>query len=159
MRKWSCTAAVRPLKGSDSVFRTATCQFLGSAMVALAVYGCGSGDPHGRQPISGTITLNGGALDSGSIRFEPQDDTGNLTSGGVIHSGKFYLPREEGLPAGCYKVSISSPGQRTVDPVMGQQRLLADERIPARYNVQTDLVVVVSNLTANEFEFQLKSIE
>src|SRR6516165_2617663 len=79
-----------------------------SLAILIACAGCGAaGDGLPRQPIWGTVTLDGQPLAKGFITFTPA--AGQATqSGGVITGGKFSVPREQGPVPGKYSVSISS---------------------------------------------------
>ena len=83
---------------------------LSLVLFGLAVVsGCGSGDTLNRQPVSGTVKLDGQPLASGSIRFIPQDTTGKVTSGGgPITDGKYSTD----LPPGKYLVKIFSTEEK-----------------------------------------------
>src|SRR5262245_59243361 len=75
--------------------------------VLLLAAGCG-GDPLGRHAISGSVKVDGAPLASGNISFQPTE--GQPTSGGaVVSAGKYAVPREGGLVAGKYRVSINAP--------------------------------------------------
>ncbi len=125
----------------------------------LVTAGCSGGDPLGRQTISGKVTLDGRPLDSGTIHFEPLDETGGHGSGGVITDGRYELPAAHGLPEGNYRVSISAPEVIDQEPVMGRELPPPAERVPPRYNIESQLTAKVTNEGPNGFDFQLKSTE
>jgi hypothetical protein len=131
-------------------------------VVVAALHGCAPADDGlGRRETSGTVTLDGQPLATGSIQFEPQvSNTGTLVSGGgIIRGGRYSIPREKGLCPGKYKVSISSageapggdefqpPGDRTPPP---------PEKVPLKYNVATTLTAEVKADVPNIFNFDLK---
>ncbi len=64
--------ALRALIGSSTLlrFRPVVC------VAVLLLAGCGgsSGKAIERNPVSGTVTLDGSPLDQGAIRFEPMSD-------------------------------------------------------------------------------------
>ena len=81
--------------------------------IALLSFGCAKKDPFNRQEVSGTVTLNGKPVDTGSIYFEPQEGQGVATNAS-ISKGAFRLPKEtNGLSPGKYKwelVVMNGPG-------------------------------------------------
>ena len=115
-----------------------------------------------RNPVTGTVTLDGNALMKGSIRFFPLETTGASTiTGGAILDGKFKLDEKTGLPAGKYKVTISatSGSSEPVDP----DKLMSgevteespEELIPAKYNSESELTCEVKADSPNELKFEL----
>lgn len=132
---------------------------------SLLVTGCGPGNPLGRLAISGTVEFDGQPLPAGTIRFEPIDGTGT-SSGALIQDGQFSIETLKGLPPGEYRVRIMSQGEElAVDPnaVPGPSEAPgppppgftpAVERIPARYNTQSELTRTVS-ADSTSFEFKL----
>jgi hypothetical protein len=128
----------------------------------LVLVGCSGDDPLGRLKISGKVTLDGTPLDSGTIHFEPLDAAGGSGAGGhggggVITDGKYELPAKHGLPEGNYRVSISAPEASDQEPVMGRELPPPAERIPERYNIQSQLTARVTSDGPNTFDFQLES--
>jgi len=96
--------------------RLATPTALLLALAALVV-GC-TKDPLGRYAVSGTVNVDGAALESGHISFQPTE--GQATSGGaIVKGGKYTVPREGGLVAGKYRVAINAPA-----PDSGRPRTL-----------------------------------
>ncbi len=81
--------------------------------IALLSLGCAKKDPFNRQEVSGTVTLKGKLVESGSIYFEPQEGQGVATNAS-ISKGVFRLPKAtNGLSPGKYKwdlVVMDSPG-------------------------------------------------
>jgi hypothetical protein len=127
---------------------------------AVAAAGCGAAqDPHGRQPVSGTVTFQGTPLDAGTIEFLPPDPGKGLSARTLIRAGKYQVPREQGLPPGTYRVLITSPvGDEKAEPV-GPPGMkmppLGSERIPARYNTQSKETVEVRAGEENTFDFTI----
>lgn len=60
----------------------------------------------GRQPLSGTVTLDGKPLTWGAIAFHSKDRTSRTSSGGTVTDGKFAIPKHQGLVPGAYDVVI-----------------------------------------------------
>jgi hypothetical protein len=124
----------------------------------LLVAGCG-GDPNARQSVSGTIRFKGQPLDQGRIQFVPAVK-GPSEAGATIENGRYTIPHNLGLVAGSYKVAIFSydrQGAKVIseeipgDPVAKQFK----ERIPAKYNAQTELTAVVTGKGSNTFDYNL----
>ncbi|QDS87288.1 hypothetical protein EC9_14660 [Rosistilla ulvae] len=131
--------------------------------VLLFLVGCGPQNTLGRLPVKGTVTLDGAPLESGSIQFESQASDTPLNSGSVIEAGKYEIPAEAGLLPGKFKVLISSSGgtgETIADPQMAMDAASAApeaNRVPAKYNVKTELEADVKADTENVFDFDLKS--
>lgn len=134
-------------------------QLICVAAVCLGMAGCSGDDPLGRRTISGTVTLDGTPLDSGVIHFEPLDETGGHGGGGVVADGKYELPAKHGLPEGNYRVSISAPEVIDQEPVMGRELPPPAERIPRKYNIESQLTAQVTSEGPNTLAFQLESTE
>ena len=128
-------------------------------LAALLLVGCEGKDPYGRQPISGTITFQGTVLQSGVIDFLPAMDGQRAGTRAMIEGGKYAVPAEHGLMPGHYRVTITSPETNTTDPPAGPPGMamppLGKERIPAKYNTQSRLVVEVTATEKNEFDFAI----
>ena len=128
---------------------------LGLTLVALlGVIGCGRDSAKSR--VTGEVTLDGETVDEGSISFVPSDGQAP-TAGGLIEDGKYSVT----MAPGPKKVSINSPetiGQRAAyeqDPNSPMIDIVRD-RIPARYNLQTELQFDAPAGSA-EKNFELKS--
>jgi hypothetical protein len=139
---------------------------LGLAFVILAAFGLavgcsGSGDDLPREPVSGTVTLDGAPLDNGSISFIPT--TGQGGGGGTITDGKFSIAREGGLVPGSYNVAIyasAKGGEQTKPKEVGGTRKetqLAKELIPAKYNANTELKAEIKKGGNTDLNFVLQS--
>src|SRR5690242_10743919 len=74
----------------------------------LAAFGCDQQIPPRRETLSGKVTLKGAPLDCGSIQFMPSQEGDHFGSGAVIANGRYFIPEEQGLPVGQYKVVISA---------------------------------------------------
>ncbi len=124
---------------------------VGFILMILAV-GC-SGSDDGRLPISGTVSLKGESLDSGSIQFIPTTPDGSH-GGSVISDGKYSIPKEQGLKPGKYRVVISAGAQGTVEtPAMpGESGPPAKERIPAEYNSASEKNPVIREVSAQALQ-------
>lgn len=130
--------------------------------IGLATSGCGK-DTGGRVPVAGEVTLDGMPLDKGTIEFHPTSGSG--FTGGVISDGKFEIPAEKGALPGEYVVKIYATGELLepeVDPdeppgPEAEDRPLPSERIPARYNAESELTATVGEEGATDLQFDLES--
>ncbi len=149
---------------------------------APALGGCGPAavDDLPREAVSGRVTLDGAPLARGTIAFSPtaESPTPGMVS---IYDGRYSMPQAYGLVPGPYKVSIESlegavpveePGEvpgkaarkqadaadaRYQESVRSGKAALPPNRIPARYNTATTLVVEVKGGASNSFNFDLSS--
>ena len=113
-------------------------------------------DSNSRQPVEGTVTLDGRPMADGQIRFVPQEGANGPTAGAKIDNGKFSISAELGIFAGTYRVEItaSRPGGRKIpDRVTGQPVDVYKQFIPAKYNTKSELVANVTADGANVFDF------
>ena len=99
-----------------------------AAMVALSWLGCGSGDHPPLYPVKGKVTFKGKPITEGYVVYEREAgaetnpasgdaSAGPLRVSGTIRSdGTFQLnafPGAEGMPAGHYRVGITSRAGRS----------------------------------------------
>lgn len=120
--------------------------------------GCSQQERVSRQRIEGKVLLDGAPLDHGSVRFEPEGATIGISAGAVVNQGRFVINVDKGLPTGKYKVAISSPeGGPTEAKMPDPNTPPPRERIPAKYNLQTELSVDVDGEMVNEIVFELTS--
>lgn len=138
-----------------------TTTFLAALAAALALTAAGCGAPAGpaRQPVAGTVTLDGKPLDSGTITFLPDD--GGPGAFGPIHAGTYQFSAADGPPPGRYRVEIVDPrptGKQVPDPD-APSGTVAEVRnaIPPRYNARTELEAVVVDTADNSFPFDLST--
>jgi hypothetical protein len=152
--------------------RRSTYHLLLGLVLGIATTGCaGSGDDLPRQPVSGTVTMDGQPLPEGVIQFSPTRDT---TKGPVvganaeIKDGQFSIPREEGLVSGSYKVSIShaelkeakAKGKTSTNvdtKIPSRTKEIGPELIPARYNTESELKTEIKPGGGRDLKFDLKS--
>jgi hypothetical protein len=124
--------------------RTRAILILPAALVACL--GCGEPNPLGRRAVHGAVTYQGKPIDYGAIQFAPEDPQHGVGSGAMIENGKYQIKASQGLPPGSYHVMISAPDrgkQEKVEGPPGDERTLAIERIPAKYNLKTTLKLEV----------------
>ena len=138
----------------------ATCLVLGASCF-LPVAGCGPGNPLGREALSGTVTLDGEPLATGSIEFAPLEP-GGVSSGETISGGRYDIGEIKGLPPGKYRVRIYSSVKSTAPPTPEEAALPelhrpGVERIAPRFNAASELVAEVTAEGPNRFDFQVSS--
>ena len=127
---------------------------------ALLSTGCGEPNPLGRRAVHGVVTFQGKPVDYGSIQFLPDDPQHGVNSGAMIDGGKYQIKVSQGLPPGSYQVMISAPDrgkQEKFEGPPGDERSLAVERIPTKYNLKTTLKLDVPKARgSHEANFQLQ---
>jgi hypothetical protein len=126
----------------------------------LAAPGCsGSGDDLPRQPVAGTVLLDGRPLASGTILFllPPSGAQPFVSTPNSISNGRFSLTRENGLVPGKYKIVISADqrGANRRDP--RDAKTLSKEMIPAKFNDKTELEVKVNEGGIKELRIAITS--
>ena len=123
--------------------------------------GCGEEDDGiGRKAVSGTVTLDGKPLTSGSVLLVPKG-TGPAV-GGEIVEGAFSLSEAEGPVPGPYRVeilSIQPTGQMVPDPEGGKDGTMEERKnvIPDRYGKRSQLKAEVTKEGPNAFVYELDS--
>ncbi len=130
--------------------------FLGVLLTACS--GCGAKDAVNRQAIAGKVTFHGSPLDAGSIQFMPEKEQDGfaMASGATITNGEYSIPQERGLPAGVYKVMISSAGSVPAsDAQPGEIAAPMEERIPPEYNVNGEHSITVVAGETKPFNFDI----
>jgi len=112
-------------------------------LLSVCVSGCGE-DAGGRHPVSGSVTMGGSSLKSGTIDFIAID--GSHQTGTLITDGQYSLGGSKGLLPGKYKVSVSSVSESgsvsTTEPPGPEAEAIKEankETIPAKFNIQTEL--------------------
>ena len=125
-----------------------------------AMFGCDSSDGLNRQAISGIVTLDGQPISIGAILFEPESHESGTAVGATIRQGGFAISRREGPVPGSYRVRIYSSSGIQAPITKGQtdrtHRPMV-ERLPARYNTQTELRATVLGQRGNPYRFDLNS--
>jgi hypothetical protein len=128
------------------------------ALAFLAV-GCGGDAGAPRLATSGTVTLDGKPLDSGTITFIPAE--GGPGAFGTIRSGAYQFGAGDGPTAGHYAVEIIDvrPTGRTIPNPDAPGSTIAEVRnaIPPRYNARTELAADVRPDAENTFRFDLST--
>jgi hypothetical protein len=134
------------------------------AMLGGVAAGCSTGDGLPREPISGTVTLDGQPLAEGAIQFSPAGGATAgpaVSAGALIEGGRFSIDREHGLIPGSYRVGVNAaaPTSAQAGPAGpgGKPVARAAELIPAKYNAETTLTAQVQKGGRNRFQFDLRS--
>ena len=126
-------------------------------LLALGLAGCGDAS---RQPLQGSVTLDGRPLEAGYIRFRPEPGSSSPTAGGAVAAGTFAIDRNGGPMAGrfCVEITASRPvGRTTIDIETGERVQDLEQYLPPRYNSQSELEVEVTPGGGNTFQFDLQS--
>lgn len=137
-----------------SVARGVSCSF--ALCLVVAVAGCGPGD--NRQPLAGSVTLDGKPLEKGVITLFPQG--AGSTAGCEILAGKYSLDTQTGATPGKYRVEILAfrpTGKSEYDVDQKKQVSLEEQYLPSRYNNDSELQAEVVAGGKNVFDFGLKS--
>ena len=141
-------------------FRTAVL-LLGACCLSL-IGGCGS-EAHPLAPVSSRITLDGEPLSKASIGFEPirvgdAVSAGPGAYGSTDADGKFRLQTPDGRAGAT--VGKNRVWVRTLRAARGRSgdaMVIAQERIPARYNSKTKLTFDVPAEGTDAADFALVS--
>jgi hypothetical protein len=140
--------------------RLLACLMLMPASAASFSAGCGGAqDDLPRQPVAGTVKLQGEPLKSGLIQFQPASPDASTAGGAGIVDGQYSISRAEGLVPGTYQVSITSAAAAapTAGALPGDSAPPAKEPIPAKYNARTTLKAEVKADAPNKFDYDLDS--
>jgi hypothetical protein len=134
----------------------------GLTAAGLILTGCDGSGPD-RHEVTGYVTYRGTPVDEGVIDFEPQDSQGSR-DGATIHNGAYRIPRDKGLFAGRYKVSIVIGDGRASATNAGadtpaQKKKGAPgrvaERAPPEFNTRSTLIREVTRDGTNTFDFAI----
>ena len=128
------------------------------ALVLLAG-GCGNGGK--LCGVQGNVSLAGTPLEQGTITFYPTSPESQVPAGGaLIQDGKFAIAADQGLEPGKYKVTISAMEGASISPAdyaAGKSPVAAPkEKVPAKYNSQSQLTVELKLGRANQVDFKLE---
>lgn len=125
--------------------------------LSVCVVGCGPENELGRLPFSGTVTLDGKPLKSGSISLEPTGEEGTR-GGATITDGQFAVEEMNGLPPGEYLVRINAASGADAPPEdqpPGESNVIQKELIPANYNTNSEETITISEGKENIFKFDI----
>lgn len=131
--------------------------------VALVTTVNGCGKSTGRLAVSGEVTLDGQAIESGSILFQPKGEGPKV--GARIKEGKYRFDTSDGPLSGEYKVEIYADSKDPFpmdDPEAFAEQMEKDpealkptNEVPAHYNSQSTLTAD-PNPQKLTFNFNLK---
>ncbi len=135
-------------------------RLLSAALTIALCVGCGKGDGLNRASVEGKVSLDGTAVEQGSIAFIPTGETKGPTAGGAIEKGRYSIPAAQGPAVGRYRVEIHAPRKtgKKVQAPMAPAGTMADEVVdaaPAQYNSKSTLEKEVK-AGRNEIDFDLK---
>jgi hypothetical protein len=123
-----------------------------AVLLVLSTIAAGCSHEARRYPLSGRVTLDGEAVTSGDILLVPvAGDRG--PDAGTIKDGKYDLLATEGKK----RVEISASKIRPGGARGAGGEPVAEEYIPARYNVESKLTAEVQPRKENRFDFSLQS--
>jgi hypothetical protein len=106
--------------------------------------------------VNGRVTLDGQPLHNAFVEFVPAGSTGSTSSGRTNQAGEYDLMFSRdtaGAFLGPHRVRITT---REVTVDQQQREVWLPEKVPARYNAQSELTREVQPGT-NRFDFDLKS--
>ena len=145
--------------------RAATiCLTFGVGLCLALQAGCG-GDGLDRVSVGGTVQFSGKAVEQGTLSLVPIETTEGPSAGAVIERGTYFIPAARGPVAGNYRVEIKAmrkTGRQIEDPKRAPPDNLIDEieqYVPARYNVQSKLTVVLQSGRNENVDFDLEAGE
>jgi len=134
-----------------------------SLLVPWGLMGCGGGsDGLDRQPITGSVTLDGAPLETGMIRFLPQSVEASTETSTTIDAGAYAFGKDTGPVPGTYKVLISSAKSEDFELPQGKMPgefhpPKAKEKVPVAYNLKSKLTATVTAGQKTPIDFTLKS--
>ena len=146
-----------------------SCAALLALGICAGILGCGGTPSIGRKAVTGSVNMDGKPLDYGSINFEPMSgNSKQIGAGAVIENGKYSIPADQGLTPGKYRVAITAPtGGKPGAPPKGESAeegmkragTPPTERLPAKYNVESELTADVTEKASAVFDFKVESIQ
>ncbi|MCI0361576.1 MAG: hypothetical protein L0211_24085 [Planctomycetaceae bacterium] len=132
---------------------------LGCLLTAAVLWQGGCSSSPGTAEVSGTVLLDGQPVEEGSIQFIPVEGTKGAGAGGIIKSGNYHIPRDNGVAVGRNRVELRSfrtSGGKVQDPT-GAPGVFTDERVqafPPEYNDNSTVVKEVQS-GRNVFDFDV----
>ena len=125
-------------------------------LLLLVSIGCGGSN---RAAVTGQVTLNGRAVEDGTISFIPAAGTTGSPAWGEIKAGNYSIPAKNGPAIGTNRVEIRwtlKTGRMlpAVPPSPAREEVV--EAIPTRYNSKSELKAEL-NPGKNTVDFQLIS--
>lgn len=124
--------------------------------VMLTLPGCSSSKPPlPRANVSGTVTVNGQPASNLLISFVPQGNVKGPRSSALVTDSKYSLDETSGPLVGLMRVEITTALEDD-EPRDGQVKPFTPERIPAQYNVNSQLSAPITADGPNKFDFSLQ---
>jgi len=131
----------------------------------FAFAGCSNnGDDLPRQPVAGTVLVDGRRLSYGTIMFVPEARPAkgsSVAAGDIVVNGRFSIPRDKGPVPGMYKIAIATekkrPARTDQEPTPGKAEAAAENQIPARFNTQTVLEIEIKEGGIKELKIEIAS--
>jgi hypothetical protein len=139
-------AGIRETPSPDAV------RCLTLVVAALLAAGCNRTDAD-RCSVSGSVTMAGQPVDGGNIQFAPLAANQPTASGAVILVGRYTVPKTSGLVPGKYRVRIYWPEKAGLE--QNPKVPIPKERIPAQFNVHSELAIKVERGAPNSFDFSV----
>jgi hypothetical protein len=129
-----------------------------SLTLGLALAGCGGGDGLPREPISGSVAVDGDPVVKGAILFKTaSNDQAAMDIGGLIRDGKYSIPRAEGPVPGTYQVMITEEPQAVADPNDPTHTLpMKPSKLTPLYRKGMNLTAEVKPGQTNTIDFNIK---
>jgi hypothetical protein len=121
--------------------------------------GCGPSGPE-RASVSGKVTLNGQAIEQGTISFLPAEGNTGPSAGGIIANGRYDIKKQDGPVLGKSRVELRSwkkTGRQIPNPMSAGAMM--DEKVeafPDRFSNESTLIKEVQS-GHNIFDFELES--
>jgi hypothetical protein len=114
-----------------------------------------------KAEVSGSVSLNGVAIEEGSIQFIPVDGTTGPGAGGVIKNGKYRIERENGVTVGKNRVELRAfgpSGKKIQDPtalpgVMTESRV---QVFPPEFNDESTVIKEIKT-GSNTIDFDIRT--
>lgn len=125
-----------------------------SCLATCFAVGCSDDGLHGR--VSGTIQMDGAPLANAQVEFVPTGEMGSTSYGRTDEQGNYsmeYARDSIGASLGENEVRITT-GDMDVDE--DENLVRVKEKVPAIYNIKTELRFVVES-GSNTADFDLKS--
>jgi len=159
-------AAFRGVRNNEIMKASSLCKPAPASihLVFIALFylclGCGPKNELGRLPVSGKLSLNGAPLEKGTILFAPEQSRG-VSSGADVLDGAYAIEEHKGLTPGTYVVRIYAADEEgeDVEPQLpGPGIKTKRERIPPKYNLRSELKLVVeASQDEAVFDLDMKS--
>jgi hypothetical protein len=136
-------------------FRFAALAALGLLMAGAP--GCGDGS--GRVAVSGRVTVDGQALESGVIAFLPAEGTKGPAAGAEIKQGAYSVGRQGGPLPGTYRVEIKGTrktGRQIKDSFSTAMVDEIEQFLPAKFNTESELSAEIKPGGSDSLDFTLQ---